>query len=162
MGYGNPEATYYMNNSPLANVTEEKDLGVVVHSSLKLSRQCAEAAKKANRVLGIINVCFTDRSKQTILPLYTSVITSPTSLRLCSPGLESVFSKGHTAHRVGPAQSYNIGERTRTRANHYRLSKLNLMTLDKRRERADLIEAFKLIHSITQIYLMSLSQEGTV
>ena len=29
----------------------EKDLGVIMHKSLKPSRQCAEAAKKGNRIL---------------------------------------------------------------------------------------------------------------
>ena len=33
---------------------EEKDLGIYVNASMKFGKQCAEAAKKANRVFGII------------------------------------------------------------------------------------------------------------
>ena len=32
--------------------SEERDLGVIIHKSLKPSRQCAEAAKKGNQILG--------------------------------------------------------------------------------------------------------------
>ena len=34
------------------------DLGVIVTSNCKVGRQCAEAAKKGNRILGMINRTF--------------------------------------------------------------------------------------------------------
>jgi len=39
---------------PLQAVSEEKYLGIVTTNDLKVSRQCAEAAAKANRVLGMV------------------------------------------------------------------------------------------------------------
>ena len=50
VGYHNPHHTYHMGNVDLKETTEEKDLGVLIHKSLKVSSQCATAAKKANRV----------------------------------------------------------------------------------------------------------------
>ena len=41
---------YTMAGSTLSSVTSEKDLGVVITSDLKPSKQCAAAAARANRV----------------------------------------------------------------------------------------------------------------
>ena len=53
---------------------EERNLGVIVNNSAKPSRQCAEAAKKANRVLGMIKRTIISREKQTILELYKALV----------------------------------------------------------------------------------------
>ena len=55
-------------------VTEEGDLGVLVDSSLKPSTQCQTAAKNANRVLGMIIKSFHYRTKNTLIPLYKSLV----------------------------------------------------------------------------------------
>ena len=54
----------------LTAVTEEKDLGVLVSSDLKVSRQCAEAVRKASNVLRLIKRHFFKLDKQTFLILY--------------------------------------------------------------------------------------------
>ena len=56
-GRNNPGFNYTMGGyapagSVLEAVVEEKDVGVVIHNTLKPSVQCAKAAKKANQVLG--------------------------------------------------------------------------------------------------------------
>ena len=57
VGKKNPVYSYTMGGHAPAGVVlatsdVEKDLGVLVHSSLKPSEQCAAAAKKANSMLG--------------------------------------------------------------------------------------------------------------
>ena len=71
-GYGNPNPnyTYYMNGKALSSKEEEKDLGIYVSTSLKFGKQCAEAAKKANRVVGIIKRNFTNFDKDIMMKLY--------------------------------------------------------------------------------------------
>ncbi|CAM4589232.1 unnamed protein product [Lepidochelys kempii] len=54
IGKTNPNYTYNMMGANLSTTNQEKDLGVIVDSSLKTSTQCAAAVKKANRMLGII------------------------------------------------------------------------------------------------------------
>uniref|UniRef100_K7EZH3 Reverse transcriptase domain-containing protein n=1 Tax=Pelodiscus sinensis TaxID=13735 RepID=K7EZH3_PELSI len=54
IGKNNPNYTYSMMGANLATTNQERDLGVIVDSSLKTSTQSAAAVKKANRMLGII------------------------------------------------------------------------------------------------------------
>ncbi len=54
--------------------TVMKDLGVSVASSLKFSQQCKDAAGKANRMLNFINRNISFKTKDVILPLYTSLV----------------------------------------------------------------------------------------
>lgn len=66
--------TYHMGNTNLKETKQEKDLGVIVHQSLKTSQQCAAAAKKGNQALGMIKRNFTYRGKDIILKLYKSLV----------------------------------------------------------------------------------------
>jgi len=54
IGYNNAQAEYLMNDVKLECVSDEKDLGIIVSDDLKSVKQCSEAAKKANRILGMI------------------------------------------------------------------------------------------------------------
>ena len=74
-GKRNPRFNYTMGGyAPAGTVlqvdTEEKDLGVVVHESLRPSKQCAKAAGKANQVLGQMSRSFSYRDKSSWLKLY--------------------------------------------------------------------------------------------
>ena len=51
MGKTNKKFQYEMGGIILRETEEERDLGVIVNNSTKPSRQGAEAAKKANKVL---------------------------------------------------------------------------------------------------------------
>jgi len=72
-----------MSGNKLETVDEEKDLGVIVSKDLKWDKQCSQAVKKANRMLGVIKRNFTDRSKETIMPLYNSLVRP--HLEYCVP-----------------------------------------------------------------------------
>ena len=63
-----------MNGVVINKATEQKDLGVIVDNKLKFSKQCVEAANKANKVLGFISRTFDYKSKDVILPLYKSLV----------------------------------------------------------------------------------------
>ena len=54
VGKNNKRDKFEMGGRQLGEVDEEKDLGVVVTSDMKVARQCAIAAKKGYQILGII------------------------------------------------------------------------------------------------------------
>jgi len=56
MGKGNKKFKYNIGGVTSRVSEEERNLGVIMHSSVivKPSRQCAEVAKRANRILGMI------------------------------------------------------------------------------------------------------------
>jgi len=49
-------------------------VGVIISGDLKWQKQCSKAVKKANRMLGMIKCSFIDRSKETIISLYKSLV----------------------------------------------------------------------------------------
>ena len=65
---GGSTSNYVMDTKTLENINEEKDLGVLIHKTLKPENQCQASAGKANRVLGMLkrNItcgCFTSRRR---------------------------------------------------------------------------------------------------
>ena len=69
LGARDQKFKYIMGGRVLERVDSEKDLGVIVHKSLKPSAQCAKAAGKANQVLGQRSRAV--RYKNTFLKLYS-------------------------------------------------------------------------------------------
>jgi len=55
-------------------VCEERDLGVLVDSSLKFSNHCAKAVSEANRTLGMTKRSFTNKDSHTMITLYKSLV----------------------------------------------------------------------------------------
>ena len=78
LGRGNREYSYSMGGVELASVEQEKDVGVMIHNTLKPSIQCAKASTRANQVLGQLarGVGYTD--KATFLKLLSGVCEKPT------------------------------------------------------------------------------------
>ena len=55
IGHKNPNYEYFMNGEKFMEVEEERDIGVLVHKSLKPTRHCKKAAATAGAVLKTIS-----------------------------------------------------------------------------------------------------------
>jgi hypothetical protein len=143
------DSHYYMENECLKRVVEEKDLGVMVHSSLKGSRQCHEAVKKANRCLGMIARNIKFKSSDIILPLYRALVR---------PHLEYGVQFWNPTYK----KDVDMIERVQRRATRMitglrtcpydeRLRVTKLFSLKRRRLRGDLIQVFRIYKGIDKV-----------
>ena len=138
-----------MNNIQLPSVSEETDVGVLIHTSLKPSKQCANLCSQANGVLGTISRSFHYRDHQVFLNLYKTHVRC--LLKYCSPAWSP--SSQVDIDRIEKVQQQAVGMVSGLRLNTYegKLRELGMASLEHRRERSDMIQVYKIIHGIDNV-----------
>jgi len=68
-----PIFNYTLDSKLLVKVSEEKDLGVMLSSDVKVSQQCAQAYSKA-KLLGVLNRSVVYKSKDIMFKLYKFLV----------------------------------------------------------------------------------------
>ena len=148
-GYNNPCLEYTMEGEKLMLTESEKDLGVVIHSTLKPAAHIANCVKKANQMLGMIQRTITYKNKRILLLMYKSLVR---------PHLEYAV-QAWSPHQLGHIRLIEGVQRRFTRmipelkslTYEARLKRLNLTTLEIRRIRGDLIEVYRILNGLEKI-----------
>ena len=149
VGSGNPQHEYFMFGDKLNATNEEKDVGVIIQSNLKPSKQCAEAARKGNQVLRQIMRAFHYRDRTNFINLYKRYVRVHLefSVQAWNPWnkadieiLEDVQIRAVRAVSGLNGKSYTE-----------RLAELGLQSLADRRIRADMVQTHKIINNIDRV-----------
>ena len=74
IGRSNGKSDYKIQNAVLNTTAKEKDIGVIIQADMKVSEQCGIAARKGNRLLGMISRNITYREKKLMVPLYKAIV----------------------------------------------------------------------------------------
>ena len=138
-----------MGEAKLTVTKSEKDLGVVIDSTLKPAAYIANCVKKANQMLGMIQRTITYKNKKILLLMYKSLVR---------PHLEYAVQTW-SPHQIGHIRLIEGVQRRFTRMipelkslpYEARLKRLNLTTLEIRRIRGDLIEVYTILNGLEKI-----------
>ncbi len=131
MGTRNQKYEYEMSGVKLESVQCVKDLSVTIVPNLKFSQHCKEAACKANRMLGFINMNNTFRNKDIILPMHITFVKHQLeyALQFWSPHHAKNIAKLEAFQRRATKMIPSL----RNKSYKERLVRLNLLSLEKRR-----------------------------
>lgn len=127
----------------LMETVEERDLGIIVTNDLKTSTQCSTAASRGMSMMGLVKRNFKNLDAECFLLLYKTYIRPRLEycVQVWSPHLKKDIQLLERVQR----RSTKLVRGFSKLSYQQRLVKLGLTTLEKRRERGDLIEAYKIL-----------------
>jgi len=140
------EQQYFMNNQKLDSASNEKDLGIVISDSLKVSQQCRLVYNRAS-MLGHKQNNRIQTTRYSSLHLCKSLIRP--HLEYCVVAWSPHYKKNKPLLEKIQRRSTMIAS-VKHLPHESRLEQLKLWSLEDRCNRADLIEVFK-IHHLTAL-----------
>ena len=149
LGPNNNKYKYTMEGEELEVSAYEKDIGVIIDSSLKPSLQCSKAAKKANSVLAQLSRAVSYRDKDTFLHLFRTYVRP--HLEYCSAAwCQWTKTDKEVLEKV---QKRAVGMVTNFKGQTYeeKLAEAGMVTLEERRRRGDLIQAYRVLNKVDNV-----------
>jgi hypothetical protein len=149
IGHNNRHIQYTMNGNTLDEVSEERDLGIIMQNDLKWDKQCSKAVQSSNKILGMIRRSFSYLDKEIVLQLYKSLVRP--HLEYCVQAWRPYFKKDIELIEKVQRRATKLIPSLRDKSYEDRLKILNLTTLETRRLRGDLIEVFKIFNGFDNV-----------
>ena len=154
LGHNNPGKKYVMETGnggyhTLETVDQEKDLGVTVDTKLTFTKHVNSQVNKANQVLGAVKHTFATLDKTNFLLLYKSLVRP--QLEYATVVWNPRFKRDKDALEQVQRRATRLVSGLSHLSYQERLLSLGLPTLEFRRRRADVIQAFKIINGIDKI-----------
>ena len=131
------------------NVNSENDLGLIVDRGLKLSEHINEKISKANKILGLIFKSFTFMDKDMFVTSFKTLVRP--HLEYASPTWSLLYKKDKIAIENVQRRAIRLVNCLKHMDYSERLKALGLPTLEYRRERADMVEVYKILHDIDKV-----------
>ena len=153
LGIHDMNQTYTMKKDqeevPIKKVEAEKDLGVIIDNKLTFSKHISTKIKVANRNLGLIFRTLTYIDKDIFLNLFKSIVRP--HIEYASSVWSPVFKKDMIALENVQRRATKLVKSIAHLSYSDRLRKLGLPSLEYRRERADAIQVYKILHDIDKV-----------
>jgi len=149
IGHNNKCSQYQLGNAELKSIVKEKDLGIIIDNTLKFSEQCNTAVKCANRTLGLIKRTIKNRSKDVIISLYKALVRP--KLEYCIQAWRPFLRKDIDSMERIQRRATRIITECKGLNYESRLKALDLISIEDRQTRGDLIQVFKYIKGIDNV-----------
>ncbi len=145
-GLAQPEAAYTLGGKRIKQITQEKDIGVIVDNKLSFDQHIASVANKGNRIMWAIRRCYTHLEEVSFRHLFRGLVRP--HLEYAQP-VWKPYKRGQI-HKLEQVQrrATKLVPTLRDRPYPERLQRLLLPTLAFRRLRGDMIETFKITHGL--------------
>ena len=149
IGRQNDQSEYFMNGQKLSKTEKEKDIGVMIHRTLKPSHQCGEAARKAKAVLLQIARTFHYRDKKTFLRLYITYVRPHLefSVSAWNPWLQ----KDEDILEDVQKKAIKMISGLRGQSYEEKLNELGMLSLKDRRVQFDMVQTYKIVHEVDRV-----------
>ena len=160
LGKDNPDHQYNMAETPIENVKHEKDLGVTFDQELKFTEHISLKVKKANQTVGMIRKTFTCMDPEIFTPLYKSLVRP--HLEYASVIWSPAFKKDIIAVENVQRRATKMVTGLKDKSYEERLKILGLPTLYYRRDRADMLQLFKIMHEYDNVSLENINKANNI
>lgn len=150
LGSNNPNHLYTLNGTIVRASQEEKDVGVIVQDDLKHEKHCEKVSLTCHRIMGQIWRSFKNKDKEIMMKLYQTYILPHLDYGavVWAPYLKKDINKIETIQRKYTRMIKGM----KGLSYEERLSVLGLPTLENRRRKQDLIQTYRIINNIDQVF----------